>query len=117
MAPAAATDACDHRLDRAVEHGKGLHNVIEVDDAEGRGGAGTSGPAGEVFTGPPGRTERPRRGSKGPSCETCYFGCRDLCALDLGAPCATFRPNDPDGLRPPRQPPLLVRDSEVTLAA
>jgi len=32
-----------------------------------------------------------------------------LCALDLDEPCSTFRPNTSDGLVPPRQPALLVR--------
>lgn len=26
-----------------------------------------------------------------------------LCALELDEPCATFRPDSPEGLRPPRQ--------------
>ena len=37
------------------------------------------------------------------SCEECYFRCNLLCALDLDGPCATFRPDGPEGLRPPRQ--------------
>ena len=32
-----------------------------------------------------------------------------LCALDLDEPCATFRPDRPEGLVPPRQPVLLMR--------
>jgi hypothetical protein len=32
-----------------------------------------------------------------------------LCALELGGPCATFRPDRPEGLVPPRQPVLLMR--------
>jgi hypothetical protein len=32
-----------------------------------------------------------------------------LCALELDEPCATFRPNRPEGLVPPRQPVLLMR--------
>jgi hypothetical protein len=32
-----------------------------------------------------------------------------LCALDLEEPCATFRPDRPEGLVPPRQPVLLMR--------
>jgi hypothetical protein len=32
-----------------------------------------------------------------------------LCALDEKEPCATFRPNRPEGLVPPRQPVLLMR--------
>lgn len=43
------------------------------------------------------------------SCEECFFHCNALCALDLGAPCATFRPDHPDGLRPPRQMRLVFR--------
>lgn len=58
-----------------------------------------------------------RRRKKGPSCESCFFGCRGLCALDLGGPCATFRPDSPDGLMPPRQPALLIRESEAFAAA
>jgi len=38
-----------------------------------------------------------------PSCEGCFFRNHGLCALDCDAPCATFRPNSPDGLRPPQQ--------------
>lgn len=37
------------------------------------------------------------------SCEQCFFRCHMLCALALDEPCPTFRPNHPDGLRPPRQ--------------
>jgi hypothetical protein len=43
------------------------------------------------------------------SCEDCYFKRNHLCALDLDEPCATFRPNRPEGLVPPRQPVLLMR--------
>jgi hypothetical protein len=37
------------------------------------------------------------------TCEDCFFRCHELCALDLAEPCATFRPERPDGLAPPRQ--------------
>lgn len=37
------------------------------------------------------------------TCEDCFFGCRDLCALAEKKPCVTFRPDSPQGLRPPRQ--------------
>lgn len=54
-----------------------------------------------------------------PSCETCYFGKRMLCALELGHPCSTFRPDSPDGLTPPAQPMLLLgaapAASEITV--
>ena len=44
-----------------------------------------------------------RAAAKAVSCDDCYFRCNLLCALDLDEPCATFRPDHPDGLRPPRQ--------------
>jgi hypothetical protein len=48
-------------------------------------------------------------GKKAPCCEDCYFRKNMLCALDLDEPCATFRPDRPEGLVPPRQPVLLMR--------
>ena len=50
-----------------------------------------------------------RRRKAKPSCEDCYFGRRMLCALELGEPCSTFRPDSPEGLVPPTQPMLLMR--------
>ena len=44
-----------------------------------------------------------RAAAKKVSCDECYFRCNLLCALNLDEPCATFRPDHPDGLRPPRQ--------------
>jgi hypothetical protein len=79
-------------------------------------GPGASG----VATAVKGKRAKGRaKGRKGPTCEECFFGCRGLCALDLGGPCATFRPDSPDGLLPPRQPALLLRESErdVVVAA
>jgi hypothetical protein len=49
------------------------------------------------------------RKQKKPSCEDCYFHKNLLCALELGEPCGTFRPNRPEGLVPPKQPVLLMR--------
>lgn len=37
------------------------------------------------------------------SCENCFFRQNMLCAVTDSAPCATFRPNRPEGLRPPSQ--------------
>jgi len=37
------------------------------------------------------------------TCEECFFRCQGLCALELAEPCATFRPEAPGGLAPPRQ--------------
>jgi len=52
----------------------------------------------------------PKRKKKPPTCDDCFFRCHNLCALDLDAPCSTFRANRPEGLVPPRQPALLLRD-------
>lgn len=79
-------------------------------------GADEGKEAGGVAAGASGSKRGRRR--KRPSCETCFFGCRGLCALELGGPCATFRPDSPEGLVPPRQPALLLRESdEAVLAA
>lgn len=56
------------------------------------------------------------RGKK-PSCEDCYFRRNLLCALELDEPCATFRPNHPEGLRPPRQLRFTFRQPGRTTAA
>jgi hypothetical protein len=52
---------------------------------------------------------RRKKTKKAISCDDCFFRCHGLCALDLAAPCSTFRPDSPDGLTPPRQPALLLR--------
>jgi hypothetical protein len=51
------------------------------------------------------------------SCDDCYFRCNLLCALNLDEPCATFRPDHPDGLRPPRQLRFTFRQERRTQAA
>lgn len=43
------------------------------------------------------------------SCDDCYFRSNGLCALSLPEPCATFRPDHPDGLRPPSQLQFVFR--------
>jgi hypothetical protein len=43
------------------------------------------------------------------SCENCFFHENLLCAIADGLPCATYRPNHPDGLRPPRQLRFVFR--------
>jgi hypothetical protein len=55
------------------------------------------------------RPARKRRRKNGPTCEDCFFHRRMLCALALDEPCSTFRPDVPEGLVPPRQPALLLR--------
>jgi hypothetical protein len=52
-----------------------------------------------------------RRRKNGNSCEDCFFHRRMLCALALDEPCSTFRPDSAQGLVPPRQPALLLRDA------
>ena len=52
-----------------------------------------------------------RRRKNGASCEDCFFHRNMLCALDLDEPCSTFRADSAEGLVPPRQPALLVRDA------
>jgi hypothetical protein len=61
------------------------------------------------------RAAKRRKGH--PSCEDCFFHCQMLCALDLDEPCSTFRPNSADGLVPPRQPALLLRQQGEEPAA
>lgn len=58
-----------------------------------------------------------RAGAPKPSCEQCFFGRRNLCALGLDEPCPTFRPDTPRGLVPPRQPALLSRQPAAPRAA
>jgi hypothetical protein len=53
-----------------------------------------------------------RRRKNGRSCEDCFFHRHMLCALNLDAPCSTFRADGPEGLVPPTQPSLLMRDAE-----
>ncbi|MBA3328904.1 MAG: hypothetical protein H0T43_11445 [Solirubrobacterales bacterium] len=51
------------------------------------------------------------------SCEDCFFRCNLLCALDLDEPCATFRPDSPQGLCPPQQLRFTFRQERRTKAA
>lgn len=98
--------------------------MIDREDSDAPKGAGQmieSGgaqPTGAEIGGAGTATARRRRRKKAPSCDSCFFGCRGLCALELGRPCATYRPDGPEGLAPPRQPELLLRaGQEATLAA
>ncbi len=54
---------------------------------------------------------------KKPSCEDCFFGRNTLCALALDEPCPTYRPDHPDGLRPPRQMHFVFRQERRRQAA
>ena len=52
-----------------------------------------------------------RRSGRAPkvSCEDCFFRSNMLCALTLDEACATYRPNHPEGLRPPQQMRFVFR--------
>ena len=43
------------------------------------------------------------------SCEQCFFRANMLCAVTDAGPCATFRPDHPEGLRPPQQMHFVFR--------
>ena len=53
--------------------------------------------------------------SKCLSCEQCYFRKNMLCALNLDAPCPTFRPAE-RGLRPERQLTFVFRTERTRSA-
>jgi len=42
-------------------------------------------------------------------CEDCFFHRNLLCAVSETGPCATYRPDHPEGLRPPRQLRFVFR--------
>jgi hypothetical protein len=50
-------------------------------------------------------TEMAQRGKTAAkvTCDDCYFSRNGLCSLSSEGPCPTFRPDRPEGLRPPRQ--------------
>jgi hypothetical protein len=50
-----------------------------------------------------------RAGAAKPSCENCFFHQNRLCAVTSAGPCATYRPNHPEGLRPPSQLRFVFR--------
>jgi hypothetical protein len=54
---------------------------------------------------------------KNVTCEDCFFRRNLLCALRLDEPCATFRPDSPEGLRPPQQLTFVFREQRRTRAA
>ena len=51
------------------------------------------------------------------TCEECFFARRGLCALALDEPCSTFRPDRPEGLRPPQQLRFVFRQERRRQAA
>jgi hypothetical protein len=58
-----------------------------------------------------------RAATRNVTCEECFFRRNLLCALELDAPCATFRPDSPEGLRPPQQLRFTFRQERRTRAA
>src|SRR5687768_2085375 len=58
-----------------------------------------------------------RNGKAKVSCDECFFGRNGLCALALDEPCATFRPDHPEGLRPPSQLRFVFRQERRRQAA
>jgi hypothetical protein len=51
------------------------------------------------------------------SCEECFFKRNGLCALREDEACPTFRPDDPEGLKPPRQMRFVFRQERRTRSA
>lgn len=61
-------------------------------------------------------TDRRTNGAKA-SCEDCFFGANLLCAVTRNGPCATYRPDRPEGLRPPSQMRFVFRqERRMTVA-
>ncbi len=50
------------------------------------------------------------------SCDDCFFRRNLLCALDVGEPCPTFRPDGPQGLQPPSQMRFAFREERRATA-
>ncbi len=51
------------------------------------------------------------------SCDDCFFRRNNLCALTLDEACPTFRPDHPEGLRPPQQLRFVFRQERRRQAA
>jgi hypothetical protein len=64
-----------------------------------------------------GSSSRRSSASRKVTCDDCFFRANLLCAIDCDEPCATFRPNHPDGLRPPSQLQFVFRQERRTRAA
>jgi hypothetical protein len=63
------------------------------------------------------RVPNVKSSSRNVSCDDCFFRCNLLCALQEDKPCATFRPNHPEGLRPPQQLRFTFRSERRAQAA
>jgi hypothetical protein len=62
-------------------------------------------------------TATTRTTKKKAACEDCFFRCNLLCALEVDEACPTFRPDSPEGLRPPQQLRFAFRQERRTQAA
>ena len=56
-------------------------------------------------------------GRKKASCDDCFFRQNLLCAVADDTPCASFRPNHPEGLRPPSQLRFVFRQERALQVA
>ena len=63
------------------------------------------------------RMTKSARTPRKPTCDDCFFRAKDLCALACEAPCPTFRPDHPEGLRPPSQLRFVFRQERRRQAA
>ena len=59
----------------------------------------------------------PAKGARSVSCDDWFFRKNMLCALALDEPCPTFRPDRPEGLRPPQQLRFVFRQERRRQAA
>jgi hypothetical protein len=66
---------------------------------------------GQIHDGSEGAVAR-KRAIKKVSCEDCFFRRNLLCALELDEACATFRPDSPEGLKPPEQLRFAFRQEQ-----
>jgi hypothetical protein len=51
------------------------------------------------------------------TCDDCFFRQNLLCAVADDTPCASFRPNHPEGLRPPSQLRFVFRQERALQVA
>jgi hypothetical protein len=58
-----------------------------------------------------------RAGATKAKCENCFFAQHLLCALSQTAPCAAYRPDHPEGLRPPSQLRFVFRQERAQQVA
>jgi len=57
------------------------------------------------------------RTTKKVTCEDCFFCRNQLCAMERDEPCTTYRPDSPEGLKPPQQLRFSFRQERRVQAA